>query len=191
MISGSLGMLPSASLGAKREGSDLYFGMYEPSGGLAPDIAGQGIANPVAQILSAAMLLRFSLGENEAADAIDAAVAKVIDQGYRTGDIGTGAETEKPVGTKEMADAVIAAFEQSGHHGDPYQTSQPPLQPHASSTHGVFSCQAPGITLFLPPPHLLHWRKSPRLPPISDHENHNSHHKQIEVTPTPSRFRSK
>lgn len=110
MISGSLGMLPSASLGAKRQGSDLYFGMYEPSGGSAPDIAGQGIANPVAQILSAAMLLRFSLGENEAADAIDAAVAKVIDQGYRTGDIGTGAETEKPVGTKEMADAVIAAL---------------------------------------------------------------------------------
>ena len=108
MISGSLGMLPSASLGAKKEGSDLYFGMYEPSGGSAPDIAGQGIANPIAQILSAAMLLRYSLGENEAADAIDAAVAKTIDQGYRTGDIATGAASEKKVGTKEMADAILA-----------------------------------------------------------------------------------
>lgn len=108
MISGSLGMLPSASLGSKKEGSDLYFGMYEPSGGSAPDIAGQGVANPVAQILSTAMLLRFSLGESEAADAIEAAVAKAIDQGYRTGDIATGADGEKPVGTKAMADAVIA-----------------------------------------------------------------------------------
>jgi 3-isopropylmalate dehydrogenase len=103
-------MLPSASLGAKKEGSDLYFGMYEPSGGSAPDIAGRGIANPIAQILSCAMLLRFSLGESDAADVIEAAVAKVIDAGYRTGDIATGAATEKPVGTSEMADAVIAAL---------------------------------------------------------------------------------
>ncbi|GAA5480810.1 3-isopropylmalate dehydrogenase [Haloferula sargassicola] len=110
MISGSLGMLPSASLGGKKEGSDLYFGMYEPSGGSAPDIAGQGIANPIAQILSAAMLLRYSLGESKAADAIDAAVARVIDEGYRTGDIATGAASEKKVGTREMADAILAAL---------------------------------------------------------------------------------
>ncbi len=107
MISGSLGMLPSASLGSKKEGTDLYFGMYEPSGGSAPDIAGQGIANPIAQILSASMLLRYSLGEGEAADALDAAVARTIDDGLRTGDIATGAEGETRVGTREMADAVI------------------------------------------------------------------------------------
>ncbi len=107
MISGSLGMLPSASLGARKEGSDLYFGMYEPSGGSAPDIAGQGVANPVAQILSAAMLLRFSLGEPAAAGAIEAAVARAIDDGFRTGDIATGADGETRVGTREMADAVI------------------------------------------------------------------------------------
>ena len=107
MISGSLGMLPSASLGSKKEGSDLYFGMYEPSGGSAPDIAGKGIANPIAQILSVAMLLRFSLGENDAAAAIEAAVAKAIDDGYRTGDIATGAAGEIQVGTAGMADAVL------------------------------------------------------------------------------------
>ncbi|MCH7228664.1 3-isopropylmalate dehydrogenase [Haloferula sp. A504] len=107
MISGSLGMLPSASLGAKKEGTDLYFGMYEPSGGSAPDIAGQGIANPIAQILSAAMLLRYSLGEGQAADLIEAAVARTIDAGFRTGDIATGADGETKVGTKDMADAII------------------------------------------------------------------------------------
>jgi len=107
MISGSLGMLPSASLGGRKEGTDLYFGMYEPSGGSAPDIAGQGIANPVAQILSASMMLRYSLGEPEAADAIDAAVSKTIDEGFRTGDIATGAEGETRVGTTAMADAII------------------------------------------------------------------------------------
>ncbi|MDB4804531.1 3-isopropylmalate dehydrogenase, partial [Akkermansiaceae bacterium] len=77
MISGSLGMLPSASLGKVKD-DGLYFGMYEPSGGSAPDIAGQGIANPIAQILSISMMLRYSLGEVTAADAIDAAVQKVI-----------------------------------------------------------------------------------------------------------------
>jgi 3-isopropylmalate dehydrogenase len=107
MISGSLGMLPSASLGMRRE-NGLYFGMYEPSGGSAPDIAGQGVANPIAQILSLAMLLRFSLGETEAADAIDAAVAKAIDEGYRTGDIATGAAGETRVGTTGMGDAILA-----------------------------------------------------------------------------------
>ena len=107
MISGSLGMLPSASLGT-RGANGLYFGMYEPSGGSAPDIAGQGIANPIAQILSVAMMLRFSLGENDAAAMIEAAVAKAIDDGYRTGDIATGAATEIKVGTAAMADAVLA-----------------------------------------------------------------------------------
>lgn len=86
MISGSLGMLPSASLGKQNE-NGLYFGMYEPSGGSAPDIAGQGIANPIAQILSVAMLLRHSLGEHETADAIDRAVDQAIESGLRTGDM--------------------------------------------------------------------------------------------------------
>jgi len=102
MLTGSLGMLPSASLA---EGT---FGMYEPSGGSAPDIAGQGIANPIAQILSAGMMLRYSFGMIEAADAIDNAVAKVLDLGYRTRDIyqeGTGL---KLVNTKEIGDAIIA-----------------------------------------------------------------------------------
>ncbi len=76
-------MLASASLGESK-GNGLYFGLYEPSGGTAPDIAGKGIANPIAQILSAAMMLRFSFGQNEAAAAIDAAVKAVIDEGFRT-----------------------------------------------------------------------------------------------------------
>lgn len=109
MISGSLGMLPSASLGAKND-NGLYFGMYEPSGGSAPDIAGQGIANPIAQILSVSMLLRYSLGENAAADAIDAAVNAAIDSGKRTGDLFTGAEGEEKVSTSEMGDAIVAAL---------------------------------------------------------------------------------
>ncbi len=107
MISGSLGMLPSASLGKQRE-DGLYFGLYEPSGGSAPDIAGQGIANPIAQILSLAMLLRFSLGEIEAADAIEAAVAQTIADGFRTGDIATTQAGETKVGTSEMGDAILA-----------------------------------------------------------------------------------
>ncbi|MES2997044.1 MAG: 3-isopropylmalate dehydrogenase [Verrucomicrobiota bacterium] len=107
MISGSLGMLPSASLGNIKD-NGRYFGMYEPSGGSAPDIAGQGIANPIAQILSLAMLLRFSLGENEAAAAIENAVAKTIADGFRTGDIATGRDGERKVGTREMGDAILA-----------------------------------------------------------------------------------
>ena len=102
MLTGSLGMLPSASLA---EGS---FGMYEPSGGSAPDIAGQGIANPIAQILSASMMLRYSFGMIEAADAIDAAVEKTLNQGYRTGDIFQGQDGEKKVNTVAMGDAIIA-----------------------------------------------------------------------------------
>jgi 3-isopropylmalate dehydrogenase len=104
MLTGSLGMLPSASLA---EGT---FGMYEPSGGSAPDIAGQGIANPIAQILSAGMMLRYSFGMVEAADTIDNAVAKVLDQGFRTRDIYQQKEGEKLVNTREMGDAIIAAL---------------------------------------------------------------------------------
>jgi 3-isopropylmalate dehydrogenase len=102
MLTGSLGMLPSASLA---EGS---FGMYEPSGGSAPDIAGQGIANPIAQILSASMMLRYSFGMVEAADAIDSAVEKTLNQGYRTGDIFQGRDGEQKVNTVAMGDAIIA-----------------------------------------------------------------------------------
>ncbi len=104
MLTGSLGMLPSASLA---EGS---FGMYEPSGGSAPDIAGQGIANPIAQILSAGMMLRYSCGMVDAADAIDRAVAKVLDSGYRTRDIYMEKAGETLVNTKAMGDAIIAAL---------------------------------------------------------------------------------
>lgn len=107
MIAGSLGMLSSASLGQSK-GDGLYFGLYEPSGGTAPDIAGKGIANPIAQILSAAMMLRFSFGLNEAADAIDAAVKATIDAGFRTGDIYTGGEGTQKVGTVEMGDAIAS-----------------------------------------------------------------------------------
>lgn len=107
MIAGSLGMLSSASLGESK-GDGLYFGLFEPSGGSAPDIAGQGIANPIAQILSASMMLRFSFGLNEAADTIESAVKAVIDDGFRTGDIFTGADDQKKVGTSEMGDAILA-----------------------------------------------------------------------------------
>ncbi len=104
MLTGSLGMLPSASLA---EGS---FGMYEPSGGSAPDIAGQGIANPIAQILSTSMMLRYSFAMADAADAIDKAVEQVLNDGYRTGDIFQGTAGEKKVNTSEMGDAIIAAL---------------------------------------------------------------------------------
>ncbi|MGA0845568.1 MAG: 3-isopropylmalate dehydrogenase [Luteolibacter sp.] len=107
MISGSLGMLPSASLGERRSNGS-YFGMYEPSGGSAPDIAGQGVANPIAQILSLAMLLRFSLGEEPAAAAIEAAVSSTIEAGFRTGDIATGREDEIRTNTSGMGDAILS-----------------------------------------------------------------------------------
>jgi 3-isopropylmalate dehydrogenase len=102
MLTGSLGMLPSASLA---EGT---FGMYEPSGGSAPDIAGQGIANPIAQILSASMMLRYSFGMLEASDAINSAVEEVLKDGYRTGDIYQDGAGEKKVNTVAMGDAIIA-----------------------------------------------------------------------------------
>ncbi len=105
MIAGSLGMLASASLG-KAKGDGLYFGLFEPSGGSAPDIAGQGIANPIAQILSAALLLRFSLGLEKEAAAIESAVRQVIDDGLRTGDIFSGASGTRKVNTREIGAAI-------------------------------------------------------------------------------------
>ena len=98
MVTGSIGMLASASLNETR------FGLYEPSGGSAPDIAGQGIANPIATILSAAMMLRFSLDQDKAADAIEAAVSQVLKDGYRTGDIMSDGCTK--VGTARMGDLI-------------------------------------------------------------------------------------
>lgn len=106
MIAGSLGMLASASLGESK-GDGLYFGMYEPSGGSAPDIAGQGIANPCAQILSASLMLRYSLGLKEAADSIDNAVRRTIDDGFRTGDIFTDEPNTIQVNTSEMGNKII------------------------------------------------------------------------------------
>ena len=106
-ITGSIGMLPSASLGASKPGG-LYFGLFEPGGGSAPDIAGKGIATPIAQILSTAMLLRFAFGQNEAAIAIERAVQNVIESGLRTGDIYS--EGTRRVGTAEMGQAIAAAI---------------------------------------------------------------------------------
>ncbi|MGJ7493986.1 3-isopropylmalate dehydrogenase [Variovorax sp. RT4R15] len=102
MLTGSIGMLPSASLNSSNQG------LYEPSHGSAPDIAGQGVANPLATILSAAMMLRFSLNQPEAADRIESAVKSVLASGLRTGDIWS--EGTKRVGTREMGDAVVAAI---------------------------------------------------------------------------------
>ena len=101
MVTGSIGMLSSASL------NETKFGLYEPSHGSAPDIAGQNKANPIATILSAAMLLRYSLNLDEEADAVEAAVQKVLTDGYRTGDIMS--DGCKAVGTKEMGDLIAAA----------------------------------------------------------------------------------
>ena len=102
MLTGSIGMLPSASLNAKNQG------LYEPSHGSAPDIAGLGLANPLATILSAAMMLRFSLNQEAAAQRIEAAVKSVLAKGLRTTDIYSAGTTK--VGTKEMGDAVVACL---------------------------------------------------------------------------------
>ncbi|PWC21771.1 3-isopropylmalate dehydrogenase [Brenneria roseae subsp. roseae] len=104
MITGSMGMLPSASL------NDQGFGLYEPAGGSAPDIAGQNIANPIAQILSLALLLRYSVGADDAADAIEKAVNTALAEGYRTSDL---ASEGNAVGTDEMGD-IIARFVAQG-----------------------------------------------------------------------------
>ena len=102
MLTGSIGMLPSASLNSKNQG------LYEPSHGSAPDIAGKGVANPLATILSAAMMLRFSLNQTEAADRIETAVKKVLALGLRTTDIYSEGTTK--VGTAQMGDAVVKAL---------------------------------------------------------------------------------
>ena len=102
MLTGCIGMLPSASLNASNQG------LYEPSHGSAPDIAGQGIANPLATILSAAMMLRFSLNQPQAADRIESAVKAVLAQGLRTADIYSAGTTK--ASTREMGDAVVKAL---------------------------------------------------------------------------------
>ncbi|MEY2897744.1 MAG: 3-isopropylmalate dehydrogenase, partial [Pseudomonadota bacterium] len=102
MLTGSIGMLPSASLNERRRG------LYEPSHGSAPDIAGRGVANPLATILSAAMMLRYSLDEAASADRIEAAVKSVLAAGLRTPDIWS--EGTNKVGTVQMGDAVVAAL---------------------------------------------------------------------------------
>jgi 3-isopropylmalate dehydrogenase len=102
MLTGSIGMLPSASLDEKGKG------LYEPIHGTAPDIAGKGVANPLATILSAALMLRHSLGQPQAAERVERAVTKVLQSGLRTADIHT--EGMRKAGTKEMGDAVVAAL---------------------------------------------------------------------------------
>lgn len=103
MLTGSIGMLPSASLDSNNKG------MYEPCHGSAPDIAGKGLANPLATILSVSMMLRYSFDQSAAAEAIEKAVSDVLDQGLRTGDIMSAGMRQ--VGTAEMGDAVVAALE--------------------------------------------------------------------------------
>jgi len=102
MLTGSMGLLASASLNSDR------FGLYEPAGGSAPDIAGKGIANPIAQILSAAMMLRYSFGLDDAAAAIDSAVAATLDKGILTADLTI--DKSKAVGTAAMGDAIVKAL---------------------------------------------------------------------------------
>jgi 3-isopropylmalate dehydrogenase len=104
MLAGSMGMLPSASLAGVPKTGERIFGMYEPIHGSAPRRAGQNIANPIAQIMSVAMMLRYSLGLVEGADAIEEAVSYALEQGYRTYDIME--EGKKKVGTREMGDII-------------------------------------------------------------------------------------
>ena len=104
MLTGSIGMLPSASLNASAAG------LYEPVHGSAPDIAGQNVANPLATILSAAMLLRYSLDAAGAADQIERAVASVLARGMRTSDTAGEQSPDSILGTREMGDAVLAAL---------------------------------------------------------------------------------
>ena len=104
MLTGSIGMLPSASLNAEAKG------LYEPVHGSAPDIAGSDSANPLATILSAAMLLRYSLNAPEAAAAIEGAVAAVLTQGHRTADLIVDGNHAAAIGTRAMGDAVVAAL---------------------------------------------------------------------------------
>jgi 3-isopropylmalate dehydrogenase len=105
MLTGSMGLLPSASL------NDSQFGLYEPAGGSAPDIAGKGVANPVAQILSAAMMLRYSFGLAAAADAVEKAVVETLEAGTLTADITS--RGARAVGTTAMGDAIVARLRPS------------------------------------------------------------------------------
>ena len=105
ILAGSMGMLPSASLGGA-------VGLYEPVHGTAPDIAGRGIANPIAAILSAAMLLRYSLDMQQEADRVERAVQRVLEQGHRTADI--AAAGVRPAGTREMGDLIVREVEAQG-----------------------------------------------------------------------------
>src|SRR5262249_11580736 len=107
MLTGSLGMLPSASLGTRQTPTGT-FGLYEPCHGSAPDIAGKGVANPLATILSTAMLLRYSLGHEDAATAVEKAVADVLKRGLRTPDIAQPGEPT--ISTVAMGDAVVSAL---------------------------------------------------------------------------------
>jgi 3-isopropylmalate dehydrogenase len=111
MATGSLGMLPSASLGAA-DGHGRRRALYEPVHGSAPDIAGRGIANPIATIASFAMALRYSFDQADAADRIDTAIAAMLDQGYRTADIAQAGC--KQVGTADMGKAIVAALDRTG-----------------------------------------------------------------------------
>jgi 3-isopropylmalate dehydrogenase len=109
MLTGSLGMLPSASLGDADPKTHKRKALYEPVHGSAPDIAGKGIANPIAMIGSFGMALRYSFGLAEAADRLDAAIARVLASGLRTQDIAS--EGCRPASTGEMGDAIVAALE--------------------------------------------------------------------------------
>jgi len=108
MLTGSLGMLPSASLGAPDARTGSRKALYEPVHGSAPDIAGKGVANPIAMIASFAMCLRYSFAMVAEADRLEAAIAGVLDDGYRTADIMSAGM--KQLGTVEMGDAVIDRF---------------------------------------------------------------------------------
>jgi 3-isopropylmalate dehydrogenase len=108
MLTGSLGMLPSASLGEVNPKTGKRKALYEPVHGSAPDIAGKGLANPIAMIGSFGMALRYSFGLNEAADRLEAAIAGVLEAGLRTADI--KGEAKSTVSTTEMGDAIVAAL---------------------------------------------------------------------------------
>jgi 3-isopropylmalate dehydrogenase len=109
MLTGSLGMLPSASLGAPDQKTKRRKALYEPVHGSAPDIAGRGIANPIAMIASFVMALRYSFAMKEEADLVDHAIAATLDKGLRTGDIMS--EGTKRVGTREMGAAIRAEMD--------------------------------------------------------------------------------
>ena len=114
VLAGSLGMLPSASLGERRTAHGT-FGLYEPIHGSAPHMAGQDLANPIGTILSAAMLARWSLGREDVAAAIEAAVGRALDDGIRTADlVSAGGDGGSPVGTQAMTEAIVGRIAITG-----------------------------------------------------------------------------